>query len=223
MIANLALAFALLAPADDLQKNIYPLSKPIASPTFEIDVTADPDTKEWMEAAQSLATAWFPTICTLLATEDFKAPSKITLRIAKKQDAPAYASGPMISVSSEWIKAHPGDLGMIIHELTHVIQAYPRNSHDTGWLTEGIADYIRWIRYEPEAPRRKINLEKATYHDAYTTTAYFLGYASYKYNRGLVPALDRALRHAEDPMPLFESMTGKTADTLWKEYTDTLR
>lgn len=223
MIAHLIFAASLLSPSDELNKNVYPLSKPIPSPEFVIDVTEVPEAKEWMETGKALCEEWFPTICTLLATEDYKAPQKITLRIAKKQDAPAYASGPMISVSYEWIKARPNDLGMMIHELTHVIQAYPRNRHDTGWLTEGIADYIRWIRYEPEAPRRKINIEKASYRDAYTTTAYFLSYASYKYNRALVPALDRALRKSEDPMPLFEKLTGKTADTLWKEYIETLK
>ena len=36
---------------------------------------------------------------------------------------------------------HPEDTGMVIHELTHIIQNYP--SPDPGWVTEGIADYIR--------------------------------------------------------------------------------
>lgn len=224
MIAQFALAAVLMAPpADDLQRHIYPMSKPIPSPEFVVDVTADPETKEWMEKGKALCESWFPTICSLLSTEDYKPPKTITLRIAKKQDAPAYASGPMISVSAEWIKAHPEDLGMMVHELTHVIQAYPRNKVDTGWLVEGIADYIRWIRYEPEAPRRKINVEKASYRDAYTTTAYFLSYSSYKYNRALVPALDRALRKGEDPMPLFKELTGKEPETLWQEYIATLK
>ena len=223
MIANLVLAAALLAPPDDLQRHVYPLAKPIPSPVFVIDVSEAPETREWMETGKALCEQWFPTICSWLATEDFKAPEKITLKIAKKQDAPAYASGPMISVSAEWIKAHPNDLGMMIHELTHVIQSYPRNRHNTGWLTEGIADYIRWIRYEPEAPRRKINIEKASYRDAYTTTAYFLSFASYKYNRALIPALDRKLRKGEDPMPVFMELTGKDAETLWKEYIATLK
>jgi hypothetical protein len=36
----------------------------------------------------------------------------------------------------------------------------------------------------------------------------------------LVPALDRALRKAEDPLPVFERVTGKDVETLWKEFVE---
>ena len=39
------------------------------------------------------------------------------------------------------------DEGILIHELTHVIQPYSGGVPD--WLSEGIADYTRWVRYEP--------------------------------------------------------------------------
>ena len=66
--------------------------------------------------------------------------------------------------------------------------------------------------------QRPINFQTASYRDAYRTTAAFLAWSSKKYNSGLVPALDANLRKAEDPMPTFVSLTGKTADELWEEF-----
>lgn len=201
-----------------LDRYIYPLSKPIEAPKISIDVKDAPDMQAWGEAARDLATAWFPKLCELLSTKDYKAPKNLRFVFRAKQDAPAYAGGGEISFNAEWIRKHPDDLGMVVHELTHIVQSYPRNRNDTGWLVEGIADYTRWWRYEPEAPRTPINFAKATYHDAYRTTAWFLAWTTHKYNQALVPNLDLALREAKDPMPVFVAMTGKSADDLWKEF-----
>lgn len=133
---------------------------------------------------------------------------------------PAYASGGEITISGKWIKEHPDDLGLVIHELVHVIQQYPHFEGKPGWLVEGIADYIRWWRYEPEAPRRRPDPAKANYTDSYRTTGWWLGWVSQKYDRRLVPALDRALRNKQDPMPIFKAMTGKTPEELWKEFVE---
>jgi len=225
MVVLVSAAFALTSSfvtpditKDSLQRYIYPLSKPISAPDITIDVKDAPDMEAWAETAKDLATAWFPKLCELLSTANYKAPTKLTFVFRNKQDAPAYATGSEISFNATWIRAHPDDLGMVVHELTHIVQRYPRNKVNTGWLVEGIADYTRWWRYEPEAPRSRINFEKATYHDAYRTTAWFLAWSGQKYNQALVPTLDAKLRAAEDPMPVFEQLTGKTADTLWSEF-----
>lgn len=208
-----------IALADfDIQKHIYPLSKPIPAPEITIDVAAAPDLKEWAESAKSLATEWYPRLTELLSTTGWKSPKKLNFVFREKQDAPAYCTGREISYSIAWVRAHPDDLGMVVHELTHVVQNYPSNKVDTGWLVEGIADYVRWWRYEPESPRSRINFEKASYKDAYRTTAAWLAYVSQKYDRRLVPMLDAALRKGDDPMPIFTSQTGKSADDLWLEF-----
>jgi len=138
--------------------------------------------------------------------------------IKKEISAPAWANGGTITISGKWITQHPDDLGMVVHELTHVVQSYPGSKSTPGWLVEGIADYIRWWRYEPEAPRPKVDPVKSKYTDSYRTTAAWLAWTSRKYNMGLVPALDRSMRKGEDPMPLFEQLTGKNADDLWSEF-----
>lgn len=213
----LSLASSVVAPSD-LDRYLYPLAPPQKSPEISVDSAAAPELAEWGEKAKSLATDWFPEICQLLSTQDFKPPTNLKFVFRKGQNAPAYTSGHEISFSVEWVTKHPDDLGMVIHELTHVVQAYPRNRHDTGWLVEGIADYVRWWRYEPEAKRSKIDFTKATYHDAYRTTANWLAWVAKKYDLRLVPALDLSLRKAEDPLPVFEKITGKSPDDLWSEY-----
>jgi hypothetical protein len=220
-IALFGLAASILAPKDDaLAKYVYPLAKAQPSPTITVDVSDLPSAKEWGDKAKEVVTAWWPIVTSLLATEDYKSPKEIKIVIKKEISAPAWAAGNTLTINGKWITQHPEDLGMMVHELTHIVQHYPNNKVDVGWLVEGIADYIRWWRYEPETPRPKIDPVKNKYTDAYRVTAYWLAYVSRKYDRRLVPALDRELRKGNDPMPVFTQLTGKSADDLWKEFVD---
>ncbi len=213
----------LVAPDTSWQRHVYPLEKPLSPPPFVLDTEKFPESRAWGEQAVRLAEQWYPTVTMLLATEDFKAPANIVIRILPDASAPAYASGNTITVNGKWITQRPDDFGMIIHELVHVVQQYPQSKFKPGWLVEGIADYIRWWRYEPEAPRRRIDPAQAKLTDGYTTTAAFLAWSSARYDRRLVPALDRALRKAEDPEPVFKSVTGKEMNALWDEFLATNR
>lgn len=208
--------------ASDLARFVYPLAKSLATPPVVIDVSDFEAGRQWAEQAKALVEQWYPTVTTWLATEEFKAPAEIKLVFKRDLNVPTYASGGTITINGKWITDHPDDLGMVIHELTHVIQQYPNSRTKPGWLVEGIADYIRWWRYEPEAqstPRTpRLNPDRAKYTDSYRTTAYWLAWASKKYDLRLVPSLDRALRKREDPMPVFKSLTGKTPDELWTEF-----
>ena len=212
-----ALAFA-GSQGTSLERYMYPMAKAMSSPPVVVDVTDFPESQPWGDAAKLIVEQWFPVVSSLLATEDYRPPKQLKLVIKKEISAPAWATGDTITISGKWITEHPDDLGMVVHELTHIIQAYPNSRKKPGWLVEGIADYIRWWRYEPEAPRTRINPEKANYTDSYRTTGYFLAWVSRKYDKRLVPALDRELRKAEDPMPVFEKLTGKDAAALWKEF-----
>jgi basic secretory peptidase family protein len=225
-IATLALALAfVLAPSrstPELDRFVLPLSKPIACPSVVVDATALPEQAAWGEKAKTVVEEWFPQLTALLATEKFEPPAEIKLVIEKELKVPAYTSGSTISINGKWITEHPDDLGMVVHELVHVVQRYPRGHPHAGWLTEGIADYLRWWRYEPEYfathGRPKIDPAKSKYTDSYRTTAYWLAWAAKKYDLRLVRELDGALRRGEDPMAVFNKMTGKDADALWAEF-----
>lgn len=203
-------------------------------PPVTLDVSDFPEGKAWGEAAKSLVEAWYGKLTEMLGTDGkdpltgaakgspFRDPRTVGLVFKKEISAPAYTSGGTITINGKWITAHPDDLGMIIHELVHVIQRYPDSRTKPGWLVEGIADYIRWWRYEPElhatSGRTKIDPAKSRYTDSYRTTGMWLAWCSRKYDMRLVPALDKAMRDREDPMPLFEKVTGKSPDELWKEF-----
>ena len=223
LILTLCLLLSLAATAQhELSKHIYPLAHRSEAPNIVIDVTDSPESRPWAETAKKLVQDWYPIVISMLATQEFKRPDEIMLIFKKDLNVPAYASGGSITINGKWIAEHPDDLGMVIHELIHVLQQYPRNRANTGWLTEGIADYIRWWRYEPEAPRPRIT-ENSKMTDGYRVTAYFLAWAGKKYDLRLVPQLDAALRKGEDPMPVFEKLCGKNADNVWKEFSAAVR
>lgn len=112
-----------------------------------IDTSGAPDLEPWAKESKALVESWYPTIAGLLKSEGFEPRGKVTLVFSDRLKGVAETSGARITISADWVRRHPEDKGMVIHELTHVIQSYPP-SRD-GWLVEGIADYVRFFRYEP--------------------------------------------------------------------------
>jgi len=123
---------------------------------------------------------------------------------------------PTIQVSARYALAHSKDIGMVVHEMVHVVQSYP--TYNPVWLVEGIADYVRWFFYEPVEKRPHPNLAKATARDSYQTTAAFLFWAANKYNMDLVPKLNAAFQANAYKESLFKDLTGKTLDDLNAEW-----
>lgn len=206
-----------------LLRHLYPLApaKTGEPPKFVLDtsdIADSADSVRWAEESKTLCEQWYPIIHRFLATEDWNVPPEIKLVFKKELKAPAYASGSSIHVSGDWIGKHPDDFGCVIHELTHVIQAYPGSRNKPGWLVEGIADYIRFWKYEPEVPRPRIDKEKASYKDSYRTTASFLAWITHKYDKRIVRKLDKALREGKYSDAIFGDVTGRSLDALWEEF-----
>jgi hypothetical protein len=178
------------------------------------------DLKSWGEKVQKLVEEWHPKISKLLASDGFKPPTEIKLVFKKDMKNPGATAGSTVFISTEWVTKHPEDVGMVIHELTHAIQAYPKYDH--GWLVEGIADYIRFFHFEPDARLGPIDPARAKYKDGYRTTAAFLNHAQ-KHNPELVLKLNAALRKNQYKEEMFEELTGKSADALWAEFVETLK
>ena len=224
LIATLACGFVLTGSAQaqetkPLEAYIYPLAPAMkAPPKVVIDTTDYPEGRAWAEKSQQVVAEWFPIIWQLLSTQGMKEPAEVKLVFQRKQDAPAYATGGNIYISGPWISAHPDDFGMTVHELTHLVQSYPGHPNNPGWLVEGIADFTRWWRYEPEGPRPKIDPEKNNYDNSYRITAAFLAWVSGKYDKRLVPTLDKALRDGTYSDEIWKTLTGKDVATLWSEF-----
>lgn len=197
----------------------------VKAPTVKLDFEGEvsPETKAWAEEAAQHVREWWPQVVRMLSTQEFKTPEQFVLHFKKELKVPAYRTPEGLFISIAWITKRPDDFGMVIHEMTHAIQDYRRTPRDAGWLVEGIADYIRYYHYEPESPRPRFNPEKASYRDAYGTTAAFLAWAMHKYDRRLVRDCDAALRRGDYTDALFEKVTGKTVDALWAEFIATVK
>lgn len=72
-----------------------------------------------------------------------KALKTLEIKIDTAYIGVAYAINGKITISSKYLRKKPQDLDVITHEVMHIVQAYPNNS-GPGWLTEGIADYVRY-------------------------------------------------------------------------------
>lgn len=187
--------------------------------TALVDTNDAPDLKDWGNKAGTLCVEWFPKIAALLPSDGFTTLKEVTLYFDPAMKGVAHAAGGKITISAVFVRSHPDDWGMVVHELTHVVQSYP--SGGPGWLVEGIADYIRIVHFEPQAPRPKLT-RLASYKDAYKTTAMFLEWIEKHHSAGVVVKMNAALRKGEYRDDLWQKLTGKTVDELWKQFLETI-
>lgn len=209
----LALVGLVVQPETHGQEKAQPRKAPFAvTMSGEIDAQLAP-------VAGKLTEVFFQSYPKLV--ERFENPNKPAARTVqvvfeKNMKVPAHASGSKVTISVEWMKKNPGDLGILTHELTHVVQAYPTG--DPGWLTEGIADYARQVHGPKEngwaLPERLTR--KNSYKDSYRVTAKFLVWLDEKH-AGSVDKLHRQMQNREFQIGDFKTITGKTVDTLWEE------
>ena len=109
------------------------------------------------------------------------------------------------------------DEGILIHELTHVIQPYSGPVPE--WLSEGIADYTRWVRYEPHNWESG-SIAGESYKDGYGRAADFLGWVERHYDRKLVHEIHAEACAGKYTNDLFRKRTKKPLDRLWAEYVE---
>jgi hypothetical protein len=102
----------------------------------------------------------------------------------------------------------------------------------TGWLTEGISDYIRWFLYEPKShgadaayvqgrinsDAKKGQVFEPKYNDSYRISANFLNFVTTKYDRHIVTKLNSALRQGQYYDDIWADITGKTLQQLNQEW-----
>ncbi|HTN73839.1 MAG TPA: basic secretory protein-like protein [Pirellulaceae bacterium] len=188
---------------------------------FVIDVSDAPEMKAWAEKAVLACEQAYPMINEELASSGFRPASLIRMTLRKDYRGVAETSGDRILGSVKFFTEHPDDIGAMVHETVHVVQQY-RGRGNPGWLVEGVADYVRFFKYEPEK-RRKPDPRRARYDASYQTTADFLGYVTAKYDLQLVRKLNAAMREGSYKEEMFKEMTGKTVQELGEEWQATLR
>ncbi len=234
--APVSLAAAPAAPAGTPATPVAPEAKLISkSPDaadyqITIDYTDAPDLKEWVEKKlQPALDKWYPLIVKDLPSEGYTAPAKFSIFLTKDYKGVAATMGTRVVCNIEWFRKELDReaVGAVVHELVHVVQQYRRvrgGAENPGWLVEGVADYIRWFKFEPKPTgTRPRNPDTAKYTDSYRTTAGFLNFVMEKHDKEIVPKLSAAMRQGKYSADLWKQHTGKTVEELWAEYVATLK
>ena len=183
-----------------------------------IDLSEAPDLTVWSQKAEVQMEQSWSDGAALLYTDNFLPPNMVHVvyRTGEGVTGVAATGGGVMTVNSAWCRAHPEDTGLTVHETAHVLQAYA--GYNPVWLVEGIADYIRWVKFEPQNFHPRLNPKTATYHDSYQTSATFLAWCELHYDSSLVNKLSKAIRFGTYRNDMFAKYCGKDVDTLWAEF-----
>jgi hypothetical protein len=202
--------------ASKAEKTTLPVLK------VEVDTADAPEMADWAAKAKALCEKSYPLLVRELGAPGFEPPDKVKL-VVKKMDGVAHTSGGTITCSASWFTKHPDDTGAAVHELCHVVQNYGR-TNTPGWVTEGIADYIRWFLIEPAEKRPRVrNPEKAKYTDSYQTAAAFFDWIVSTKDKTFINRLNAAARKNEYKPELFQQSAGKPLDELWTEFIESVK
>jgi hypothetical protein len=200
-----------------------------------INVTPAPDLENWArEKLLPVCEMWYPQIVAMLPSDGYRAPDRFTIEFHAnvQRGIPAYASGGKIVCNAEWFRKNvAGEArGAVVHEMVHVVQNYglperrkPPGAKNPGWMVEGVADYIRWFLYEPEARGAEIHEPSKARHDAsYRTTANFLNWVTNTYDKEIVKKMNAAMRQGRYSDGLWKEFTGKSVEELADEWRSSL-
>jgi hypothetical protein len=188
---------------------------------FTVNVTDAPEMKEWADKSARVCERQYPMINDELKSDGYKPPTQVTMTLKKDYRGVAATGGSRITGSVKYFQDHADDIGALVHETVHVVQHY-RTRNNPGWLVEGVADYVRFFKYEPGKIGR-INQDRARYDGSYRHTAAFLNYVTEKYDKALVRKLNAAMRQGEYKDDLWKESTKKTAQELDQEWRATLK
>lgn len=155
---------------------------------------------------------WEPKIAVVLGTAEAKRPKQLTVRF-KDMDGVAFWDGKAITVSSRYAAKHPDDVMLVVHELTHVLQGYRKIP---GWMTEGIADYVRFGIAEEGKFGIRLDPTKNKPRDSYRVTGYLILQAE-KRHPGLVKKLHLAGVSGGEVEKVWSEHCGQTIDETWAE------
>jgi Peptidase of plants and bacteria len=180
------------------------------------------DTRLDTALKQRMINTFFTVYPELARAYNRKTARAVTFVIDTAYKGVAETDNGKVTISSRWMHLHPQDIDVITHEVMHIVQDYG-NSVGPGWLTEGIADYVRYkFGVNNAAAGWSLPKYKPTqnYDNAYRVTARFLLWMEEKVKPGIVKKVDKQLRKHTYTDSTWQQLTGKTVDELWKAYSE---
>jgi len=133
----------------------------------------------------------------------------------------AGTSGDTISFLSSW---NPNEPGFLLHEGTHFVQNYGNKAENRGWVTEGLADLVRFkLTKTSDEPGWAIGCENnQTYTFGYgCAAAFFLWMGNYCGNSNIQVVLNNMILDGSDTNIILNNLCGKDIDGLWNIYKTT--
>jgi hypothetical protein len=169
---------------------------------------------------QRLVDVFFTVYPELVKTHNPGSLKKVLFIIDPEYSGVAATGDGATVFNPAWLRAHPGDVDVVTHEVMHIVQAYPDDS-GPGWITEGIADYVRYKfgvdntgggwSLPPYRPRQH-------YTDSYRVMARFLTWLEKHTRSSIVADLDSCMRNKTYTPDTWKKLTGKTVDEWWQAY-----
>jgi hypothetical protein len=184
-----------------------------------LDLEEAPEMADWAKKTARTCERAYGMINEELRSDGYRPRTEIRMSLKPGYSGVAETSGGHITGSVSYFRRHPDDVGAMIHETVHVVQHY--RGGGPGWLVEGIADYVRFFKYEP-GKMKPPRADRARYDGSYQTSAAFLGYLVEKYDREIVRKLNERLRKGQYQEEAFRELTGKPVAELGDEWRQTL-
>ncbi|AMV25937.1 ECF RNA polymerase sigma factor SigE [Gemmata sp. SH-PL17] len=188
---------------------------------FAVDTSAAPEMAQWAERTTRVCERFYPAIVDELAADGFRPPTLIPFIVRRDPAALVAASRGRLIVSAGYFDANPHDVGAVVHAASYIVQAYHGRA-TPDWLVQGVADYIRFFKFEPGAIGPP-DPGTARYDGDSKETAAFLAYLVDSYDPTFVRRLNAALREGRYTDDLWVSLTGKSLRELGEEWHRSLR
>jgi hypothetical protein len=234
IVAGLSVPLLAAAPAPTTRptattkpaRELIRISAPLAPDSKEqitavVDVNDAPQFKEWGIKAANYALKWYPELAKSLASDGFTPPREFGIVIRDVKGV-AYTAGTTITINVGYLKNHTDDLGMVAHELVHVIQHY-RGRGNPGWLVEGVADYMRYFVVEPGAKNARFDPDRSDYKRGYQPAAGLLNWIEKQKGPGTVAKLNEIMRTGKFKPDTFKEVTGYEPDEAWTAFKESLK
>jgi hypothetical protein len=169
---------------------------------------------------QRMIDAFFDVYPREAKTFNEKAISKVVFIMDPDYAGVAETDNGQITYSPSWMLKQPTDIDVVTHELMHIVQEYGYSAGPV-WLTEGIADYVRYSFGIDNAGAQWTlpPFKSVQYYDnSYRITARFLVWTERNVKPGAVKYLDAQLRAHTYTNDSWKNFTGASVDELWSRY-----
>jgi hypothetical protein len=185
-------------------------------PQIQVDTSQAPDLASHGATAKAFLEIWYPKMAVRLAAPEFTPISSFTIQYDPNYDGLAQAdwSVGLLKVNADYPRQNPHDLGMYMHESTHLLDAFFKKNVP-GWADEGLADWSREFILHDRDPSRPAAGD--SYTKGYSQASFLYGWIESTFGVPWTHKLAVAGNQNAFSIDLFDEVTGKSLDVLWTQ------